>query len=200
VKIGALPYNITPGTWAAAEVRSFDFTAKIIPTLDYYVFGKVYMSDGSPAESATLKIKNKNTGVSKTYSTDLSCITDKNGEYFVKITDIGYHEGDIIMVSAEKNDEKGSASTVVSITPPFRQDFLGSQCDVHLKKTTENIIEQVKYPLTALVIAAVCIIGFFSAKKLREKEKEGRAERAKRKLMKLEERRKELEKEIEKEK
>ena len=194
VKIGALPYNITPGTWAAAEVRSFDFTAKIIPTLDYYVFGKVYMSDGSPAEFATVKIKNKNTGGVT------EGLTDLQGEYFVKITDIGYHDGDIIQVSAEKNDEKGTASTLVSIVPPFRQDFLGSQCDVHLKKTTGNIIEQVKYPLTAGIIIAVCIIGFFSAKKLREKEKEGRAERAKRKLMKLEERRKELEKEIEKEK
>jgi len=194
VKIGAVPYNITPGTWAAAEVRSFDFTAKIIPTLDYYVFGTVYMSDGSPAEFASVKIKNKNTkGLTEG-------LTDKNGEYFVKITDIGYHEGDIIQVSAEKGDEKGTASTVVSIVPPFRQDFLGSQCDVHLKKTTENIIEQVKYPLTAGIIIGVCIIGFYSAKKLREKEKEGRAERAKRKLMKLEERRKELEKEIEKEK
>ncbi|MDI6917580.1 MAG: carboxypeptidase-like regulatory domain-containing protein [Thermoplasmatales archaeon] len=191
VKIGALPYNITPETWAAVDVRSFDFTAKIVPTLDYYVFGKVYMSDGSPAEFADVKIKNKNTGgVITTYK------TDKNGEYFVKITEIGYHDGDIIMVSAEKGDEKGSASTLVSIVPPFRQDFLGSQCDVHLKKTTENIIEQVKYPLTAGIIIAVCIIGFFSAKKLREKEKEGRAERAKRKLMKLEERRKELEKEL----
>jgi len=194
VKIGAVPYNITPGTWAAAEVRSFDFTAKIIPTLDYYVFGTVYMSDGSPAEFASVKIKNKNTkGLTEG-------LTDKNGEYFVKITDIGYHEGDIIQVSAKKGDEKGTASTVVSIVPPFRQDFLGSQCDVHLKKTTENIIEQVKYPLTAGIIIGVCIIGFYSAKKLREKEKEGRAERAKRKLMKLEERRKELEKEIEKEK
>ena len=74
---------------------------------------------------------------------------------------------------------------------------MGSQCDVHLKKTTENIIEQIKYPLTALIIVAVCIIGFFSAKKLREKEKEGRGERAKKKIMKLEERRKELEKELE---
>jgi len=194
VKIGALPYNITPGTWAAAEVRSFDFTAKIIPTLDYYVFGKVYMSDGSPAEFATVKIKNKNTGGVT------EGLTDPQGEYFVKITDIGYHEGDIIQVDARKGDEKGAASCLVSIVPPFRQDFLGSQCDVHLKKTTGNIIEQVKYPLTAGIIIAVCIIGFFSAKKLREKEKEGRAERAKRKLMKLEERRKELEKEIEKEK
>ena len=191
VKIGALPYNITPETWAAVDVRSFDFTAKIIPTLDYYVFGKVYMSDGSPAEFAEVKIKNKETGNS------VESLTDKNGEYFVKITDIGYHEGDIIQVSAVKGDEKGSASCLVSITPPFRQDYLGSECDIHLKKTTENIIEQIKYPLTAAIIIAVCIIGFFSAKKLREKEKEGRAERAKKKIVKLEERRKELEKELE---
>ena len=123
------------------------FKATIEPTLDYYVFGTVYMSDGSPAEFATLKIENKNTGVSKTYLTDPSCITDKNGEYFVKITDMGYHKGDIIQVSAEKNDEKGSASTLVSIVPPFRQDFLGSECDVEcyiiysvsISPTPENI-------------------------------------------------------------
>ena len=195
-KLGAYPaLPPQPEYDAAYEVASFDFKATIEPTLDYYVFGTVYMSDGSPAEFASVEIKNKNTGgVITTYK------TDKNGEYFVKITDIGYHEGDIIVVSAVKGDEKGSASTVVSIVPPFRQDFLGSECNVHLKKTTENILEQVKYPLTAGAIIAVCIIGFFSAKKLREKEKEGRAERAKRKLMKLEERRKELEKEIEKEK
>jgi len=184
----------TPTNPAGVSACAIVFKATIEPTLDYYVFGKVYMSDGSPAEFATVKIKNKNTkGITEG-------LTDKNGEYFVKITEIGYHDGDIIQVSAEKNDEKGTASTLVSIVPPFRQDFLGSQCDVHLKKTTGNIIEQVKYPLTAGIIIAVCIIGFFSAKKLREKEKEGRAERAKRKLMKLEERRKELEKEIEKEK
>ncbi len=179
---------------AGVSAASFVFKATIEPTLDYYVFGKVYMSDGSPAEFATLKIKNKNTG------NNVEGLTDKNGEYFVKITDIGYHDGDIIEVSAVKGDEKGTASTVVSIVPPFKQDFLGSECDVHLKKTTENIIEQVKYPLTAGIIIAVCITGFFSAKKIREKEKEGRGERAKKKIMKLEQRRKELEKEIEKEK
>lgn len=177
--------------YAGVSAGAIVFEATITPTLDYYIFGTVYMSDGSPAEFAEVKIKNKETGNS------VESLTDKNGEYFVKITDIGYHEGDIIQVSAVKGDEKGSASCLVSITPPFRQDFLGSQCDVHLKKTTENIIEQVKYPLTAGIIIAVCIIGFFSAKKLREKEKEGRAERAKKKIVKLEERRKELEKELE---
>jgi hypothetical protein len=182
----------TPTHPAGVSTGAIDFKATITPTLDYYVFGKVYMSDGSRAEFVDVKIKNTKTGGSTTG------LTDKNGEYFVKITEMGYHEGDIIQVSAVKGDEKGSASTLVSIVPPFRQDFLGSECDVHLKKTTENIIEQVKYPLTAGIIIAVCIIGFFSAKKLREKEKEGRAEKAKRKLMKLEERRKELEKEIEK--
>lgn len=181
----------TPTNPAGVSAGAIVFKATITPTLDYYVFGTVYMSDGSPAEFADVKIKNKNTGgVITTYK------TDQNGEYFVKITDIGYHEGDIIQVSAGKNDEKGSASTVVSIVPPFRQDFLGSECNVYLKKTTESIIEQVKYPLTAGIIILICIIGFYSAKKLREKEKEGRAERAKRKLMKLEERRKQLEKDL----
>ncbi|MCG2827090.1 MAG: PKD domain-containing protein [Thermoplasmatales archaeon] len=102
------------------------FKATITPTLDYYVFGTVYMSDGSPAEFASLNITNKNIGGSVTG------LTDKNGEYFVKITEMGYHEGDIIQVSAVKGDEKGSASTVVGIVPPFRQDFLGSQCDVSI--------------------------------------------------------------------